>query len=158
MRTPIEKQVAEALLKKGLMLGTAESCTGGNIASLITAQPGSSAYFSGAVVSYNNEVKQYVLGVSAEDISMHGVVSRSVVEQMAVGAIRILGCDCAVATSGIAGPTGGSPENPVGTAWIAAAVEKTVVSSVYHFAGGRKEIIRQASEKALKMLLELLEQ
>ena len=102
----IEKEIGELLRSRHLTLGTAESCTGGYIAHLITRVAGSSDYFCGGVVSYSNEVKHHVLGVSEDSLAQYGAVSRPVVEQMALGAIRVLGCDCAVATSGIAGPGG----------------------------------------------------
>lgn len=107
----ISEQLGELLRSKKLSMGTAESCTGGRIANMTTLVAGSSDYFVGGVVSYSNEVKQHVLGVSEESLRQYGAVSREVVEQMAQGAVRTLGCDCAVATSGIAGPGGGTPEN-----------------------------------------------
>lgn len=137
-------------------MGTAESCTGGRIANMITLIPGSSDYFAGGVVSYSNEVKRNVLGVSEDSLSLHGAVSREVVEQMALGAIHVLGCDCAVATSGVAGPGGGTPQKPVGTVWIAAALKDRVVSECYHFGTIREQNIQQAADMALLMLLRLL--
>lgn len=146
-----------AILKdRRLTLGTAESCTGGRIASIITATPGCSAYFSGSIVSYSNTVKENVLGVNPEDIEKHGAVSREVVEQMALGAIRQLGCDCSVATSGIAGPDGGTPDKPVGTVWIAAAIGTEVISECYQFSSIREQNILRSSNMALLMLLNLL--
>lgn len=138
-------------------MGTAESCTGGRIANMVTLVAGSSDYFVGGVVSYSNEVKHNVLGVSEDSLRLHGAVSREVVEQMAQGAIRTLGCDCSVATSGVAGPGGGSPEKPVGTVWIAAALKEQVVSHCYHFGTVRAENIQSAADTALTMLLELLQ-
>lgn len=137
-------------------MGTAESCTGGRIANMITLIPGSSDYFAGGVVSYSNEVKRNVLGVSEDSLNLHGAVSREVVEQMALGAIHVLGCDCAVATSGVAGPGGGTPQKPVGTVWIAAALKDRVVSECYHFGTIREQNIQQAADMALLMLLRLL--
>lgn len=137
-------------------MGTAESCTGGRIANMITLIPGSSDYFAGGVVSYSNEVKRNVLGVSEDSLNLHGAVSREVVEQMALGAIHALGCDCAVATSGVAGPGGGTPQKPVGTVWIAAALKDRVVSECYHFGTIREQNIQQAADMALLMLLRLL--
>ena len=93
----LEVRLGQLLLRKGLTMGTAESCTGGKIASLMTSVAGSSAYFVGGVVSYTNEVKHQVLGVSSEALDRYGAVSQAVVEQMAQGATRVLGCDCAVA-------------------------------------------------------------
>lgn len=108
---PIELEVADALKSGHLMMGTAESCTGGKIASMITSMAGSSEYFTGGVVAYCNEVKHHVLGVSEADLNTFGAVSQPVVEQMARGTMRVLECDCAVATSGIAGPGGRTPRN-----------------------------------------------
>ena len=153
----LSKQLGELLRSKGLVMGTAESCTGGRIANMVTLVAGSSDYFVGGVVSYTNEVKHNVLGVSEDSLRLHGAVSREVVEQMAQGAIRTLGCDCSVATSGVAGPGGGSPEKPVGTVWIAAALKEQVVSHCYHFGTVRAENIQSAADTALTMLLELLQ-
>lgn len=150
-------QLGELLRSKGLFMGTAESCTGGHIAHMITLMAGSSDYFVGSVVSYSNEVKQHVLGVSEESLRLHGAVSRQVVEQMAGGAIRVLGCDCSVATSGIAGPGGGTTEKPVGTVWIAAAFGGEIVSHCFRFGTERAENIQSAADAALALLLELLQ-
>jgi competence/damage-inducible protein CinA C-terminal domain len=151
-----DELIGAILKEKQLTLGTAESCTGGKIASIITSTPGCSAYFSGSIVSYSNKVKEKVLGVNPEDIEKHGAVSREVVEQMALGAIRQLGCDCSVATSGIAGPDGGTPDKPVGTVWIAAAIGSEVVSECYQFSSIREQNILRSSNMALLMLLNLL--
>lgn len=153
----LSEQLGGLLRSKGLLMGTAESCTGGRIANMVTLVAGSSDYFLGGVVSYSNEVKHNVLGVSEDSLRLHGAVSREVVEQMAQGAIRTLGCDCSVATSGVAGPDGGSPEKPVGTVWIAAALKEQVVSHCYHFGTVRAENIQSAADTALTMLLELLQ-
>jgi nicotinamide-nucleotide amidase len=152
----IEEQTGETLLAKNLTMGTAESCTGGRIAGMLTSVPGSSRYFVGSIVSYSNEVKRHVLGVSHEDLSRYGAVSQPVVEQMASGAIRVLGCDCAVSTSGIAGPDGGTPGKPVGTVWIAAAYKGEVASECHHFTGIREMNIVRASNMALLLLLKLI--
>ena len=153
----LSEQLGGLLRSKGLLMGTAESCTGGRIANMVTLVAGSSDYFVGGVVSYSNEVEHNVLGVSEDSLRVHGAVSREVVEQMAQGAIRTLGCDCSVATSGVAGPGGGSPEKPVGTVWIAAALKEQVVSHCYHFGTVRAENIQSAADTALTMLLELLQ-
>ena len=143
---PIELEVADALKSGHLMMGTAESCTGGKIASMITSMAGSSEYFTGGVVAYCNEVKHHVLGVSEADLNTFGAVSQPVV-----------GCDCAVATSGIAGPGGGTPSKPVGTVWIAAAYKERILSECYHFGENpRMENIRLSAEAALRMLLGLI--
>lgn len=155
-KNSLGEQTGELLRAKGLVMGTAESCTGGRIANMITLVAGSSEYFTGGVISYSNDVKHNVLGVSEESLSQHGAVSREVVEQMALGAIRVLGCDCSVATSGIAGPGGGTPEKPVGTVWIAAALKDRIVSRCWHFGTERQQNIQSAADAALTMLSELL--
>ncbi len=154
---PVEIEIANALKSRRLVMGTAESCTGGKIASMITSMAGSSEYFAGGVVSYCNEVKHDVLGVSEDNLRTYGAVSQPVVEQMVRGAMRVLGCDCAVATSGIAGPGGGTPTKPVGTVWVAAAYKERILSGCYHFGENpRTENIRLSAEAALRMLLGLL--
>lgn len=153
----VEVVIGERLRRLGWRMGTAESCTGGRIASMVTSVAGSSDYFSGAVVSYSNEVKREVLGVSAADLEQYGAVSGPVVEQMARGAVRLLGVDCAVATSGIAGPGGGTPEKPVGTVWMAAVVKDRVVSKCFHFGTVREQNIQRAANMALLLLLGELE-
>lgn len=150
---PLEEQIGQLLQKHKLTMGTAESCTGGRIAHLITSVPGSSAYFLGGVVSYSNQVKHEVLKVSEESLEKYGAVSRPVVVQMVRGIQYLLHCDCAVATSGIAGPGGGTPDKPVGTVWIAAIYKDRLKASLFHFNGDRREIISQSSEAALAMLL-----
>jgi nicotinamide-nucleotide amidase len=153
----IEALAGERLRAGRLTVGTAESCTGGAVAALLTSVPGSSAYYLGSIVSYANEVKRNLLGVSEDDLNRHGAVSRPVVEQMAKGALMALGCDYAVATSGIAGPDGGTAEKPVGTIWIAVACRAAeVVSREYRFTARREENIQRAVNMSLLMLLEAL--
>ena len=154
----LEVLVGEYLRSKNLTIGTAESCTGGAIASKLTSVPGSSDYFLGSIVSYANEVKQNLLGVSNNDLEKYGAVSQQVVERMAKGALKTLGCDYAVATSGIAGPGGGTPEKPVGTIWIALANKEKVISKKYHFAtiSTRDNNIQRTVNFSLLMLLEEL--
>lgn len=155
---PLEVLVGDYLRSKQLTVGTAESCTGGSIASKLTSVPGSSDYFLGSVVSYANKVKRHILGVDKDDLEKYGAVSRPVVEQMARGALRVLGCDYALATSGIAGPGGGTPDKPVGTIWIALANQEKVVSKEYRFAtiSSRDINIQRTVNFALLMLLEVL--
>ncbi len=153
---PLAAIVGDALRKRGLTLGTAESCTGGNIAHEITAIAGSSEYFTGAVVSYDSKVKVSQLKVPQEDIDRYNVVSQPVVEQMARGVCELLGCDCSVATSGVAGPGGGSDEIPVGTVWMAAKCRDKVVSQVRRFPGDRSRVINRATTEALLLLLRML--
>ena len=152
---PVE--LLNELRTRGLTLGTAESCTGGNIAHRITEVAGCSDVFMGGVVSYDNSVKHNVLGVKNETLERFGAVSRETVCEMLSGTIRVVGTDCAVATSGIAGPGGGSEEKPVGTVWIGAQISGAEPDvRLFHFNGTRKEIIEQATEQALIMMLELL--
>lgn len=151
-----EELIGETLLAKGLTMGTAESCTGGRIASMITSIPGSSRYFNGSIVSYSNEVKSKALGVPESDLREYGAVSREVVGQMATGALRALNCDCVVATSGIAGPGGGTPGKPAGTVWITVATPERTVSECYRFGTIREMNISRAANTALLMLLGVL--
>lgn len=153
----VEVVIGERLRQLGWRMGTAESCTGGRIASMLTSVAGSSDYFSGAVVSYSNEVKRDVLGVSAADLEQYGAVSAPVVEQMARGAVQVLGVDCAVATSGIAGPGGGTADKPVGTVWMAAAIKDRVVSKCFRFGAIREQNIQRSANMALLLLLGELE-
>lgn len=154
--TPAEI-VLNRLNAEKLTFATAESCTGGNIAHLITSIAGSSAVMKGGVVAYCNEVKATLLGVSTEDLASYGAVSIPVVEQMAAGACRALGADVAVATSGIAGPGGATPTKPVGTVCIAAATASgKVISDTFHFPGNRERVIDRASTTALLLALKLL--
>ena len=153
---PLADIVGRKLRENSLTLSTAESCTGGNIAHVITEIAGSSDYFKGAVVSYANEVKTGVLGVSQEALDSEGAVSQPVVEQMVYGACRVLGTDCAVATSGVAGPSGGSPEKPVGTVWMAAKCGDRIVTQVKQLPGDRNRVINRASTEGLLLLLSLL--
>ena len=148
------EELIQLLLQKHLTMGTAESCTGGRIANIITSHAGSSAYFKGGIVSYCNKVKHQVLGVSEADLKQFGAVSQTVVEQMAKGAIRVLGCDCAVATSGIAGSGGATPGKPVGTVWIAAAFQDNILSKCYHFSDNRIGNIEKAAHQALALLVD----
>ena len=152
----LEIIVGEKLRSLGQTIGTAESCTGGSIAALLTSVAGSSDYFAGSIVAYANSVKQNILGVSASDLSQYGAVSQQVVEQMATGALRVLGCDWAIATSGIAGPGGGTPEKPVGTIWIAVANKNKVVSKNYHFNTIREQNIQRTVNMALTLLVSLI--
>lgn len=146
--TPAEILLRECIAR-GLTVATAESCTGGNIAHELTMIPGSSAAVRGGVVAYANEVKTGVLGVDPAVIERVGVVSREVVEQMALGARRVLGADVAMATSGIAGPGGATPGKPVGTVCIAVATPAGVTSARYHFPGARDRVIDRSTMTAL---------
>lgn len=153
--TPAEILIAK-VRARGYTVATAESCTGGNIAHLITAVAGCSDVMRGGVVSYANEVKEGVLGVAADAIATYGAVSEQVVEQMVQGVRSACMADCAVATSGIAGPGGGTHDKPVGTVWIAAATPEQAAARCYHFDGDRQAVIDRASAAALMLLAGLL--
>ncbi|MBN2617477.1 MAG: nicotinamide-nucleotide amidohydrolase family protein [Spirochaetales bacterium] len=145
----LNQLIGDLLIDKSMTIATAESCTGGNIAKVFTAVPGASAYFKGSVVAYDNSVKENVLGVSKLDLERYGAVSKPVVEQMALGVKNLLKTDWAIATSGIAGPTGGTEEKPVGTVWIAWAGPNGVESSKYQFGIDRKCNIKASTELGL---------
>ncbi len=144
--------VGKLLLGKQATLSLAESCTGGNIAHMITGVPGSSAYFKGSVTAYSNEIKTNVLGVQEHDLRTNGAVSREVVEQMAKGIQAKFETDYAISTSGIAGPEGGTKEKPVGTTWIAIATPWQVISKKFLLGDHRGRNITKASLYALNML------
>jgi nicotinamide-nucleotide amidase len=152
----LEKVVGNLLLIKHLTLATAESCTGGAIAKLITSIPGSSGYFKGSIVAYDNTVKEELLNVSADSIKMYGAVSQQVVEEMANGIRNRIGVDFAIATSGIAGPDGGSDEKPVGTTWIAISSAEKTISKRYLFGEHRGRNVEKASLSALNMLRKMI--
>lgn len=155
---PLADILGRKLRESKLTLSTAESCTGGNIAHVITEIAGSSDYFKGAVVSYANEVKTCVLGVSPGVLETEGAVSQPVVEQMVRGVSELLHTDCAVATSGVAGPGGGTPDKPVGMVWMAAKCGDRVVSQVKRLPGDRHRVIDRATTEALLLLLRLIQQ
>ncbi|HPX33477.1 MAG TPA: competence/damage-inducible protein A [Bacteroidales bacterium] len=148
----MEGVVGQLLRMSGKTLSTAESCTGGYIAHLITSIPGSSFYFKGSVVAYSNEVKVSQLNVARQAIIDNGAVSEVVVRQMAEGVRKNLQTDYSIAVTGVAGPDGGSEEKPVGTTWIAVATSEKVVSHRFHFGEHRDRNIRRAALAALNML------
>jgi nicotinamide-nucleotide amidase len=149
----LEKVIGQMMIEKGFTLATAESCTGGYIAHLITSISGSSAYFKGSIVAYDNEVKKELLEVLESDLKIYGAVSKNVVEAMALGAKKHLKTDFAVATSGIAGPDGGTKDKPVGTVWIAiVSKDNSIQSACYSFGDSRERTIRKAALSALESL------
>lgn len=150
--TELSLQLGKLLQQKGWSVGTAESCTGGLLAAAITDIAGSSAWFGEGLVTYANESKQRLLGVTETQLSEHGAVSQSVVESMAAGVIA-RGADLALATSGIAGPDGGTPDKPVGTVWMAWATQAGVQSALQCFEGNRAQIRYQACEWLFKAVL-----
>lgn len=155
-----DRTVAEILLHhlnaRGLTVATAESCTGGNIAHEITSVAGSSSAMLGGVVAYSNDVKMRLLGVPADMLAAHGAVSLPVAEAMAKGARRATGADIAIATSGIAGPGGGTPDKPVGTVCIAVSTPTETVSQIFHFPGNRQRVIDRATTVGMIMAIKRL--
>lgn len=153
----LAESVGNALKQHAMMLATAESCTGGWVGEAVTAVPGSSLWFDRGFITYTNEAKQEMLGVSAATLEQHGAVSEETVREMASGALKISRAQTALAISGIAGPGGGSPEKPVGTVWFAWAFENgTVTSERRQFSGDRQDVRQQAVGTALRGLLERL--
>jgi nicotinamide-nucleotide amidase len=150
--TSLDVLLSEKLRQSGKTVAFAESCTGGNLAHRLTAIAGSSDIFKGAIVAYSNEVKISALKVNRTDLETHGAVSETVVRQMAENARLLLKTDFAVATSGIAGPSGGTDEKPVGTCWIAVASETETISRKYQFSPVREQNIERATQSALLML------
>ena len=149
---PIERTVFDLLINKGMTFASAESCTGGNIAHVITLIPGSSEVFKGTAVTYATAMKTKVLGVPAAVIEKCGVVSQEVVEHMATGVRDLMEADFGVATTGIAGPSGGTEETPVGTVWIGVASSSGVVSKCFNFGKDRENVINRATIAAYEML------
>lgn len=149
----IAPDLIDMLRDKGLTLSTAESCTGGNIAHHLTLVAGCSDIYNGGAVTYSNSAKTGILGVPAPLIEAHGAVSEEVVREMAQGACRQFHTDCAVATSGIAGPGGGTDDKPVGTVWTAVVTPRGTFTELYHLAGPRSEIIDKATLLVLRLLL-----
>jgi nicotinamide-nucleotide amidase len=148
----LEMVIGKLLINKGQSVCFAESCTGGEISHLITSVPGSSKYFKGSVIAYDNTVKTQLLGVSEEILTKYGAVSRETVEMMAVGARKQFNTDYALATSGIAGPEGGSPEKPVGTIWVGISTGDKTIADKYTFGNDRVINIRRFSLAALNQL------
>ena len=152
----VSSVIQEILIAQGKTLSTAESCTGGGIAAEITAISGSSAYFQGGLVAYQNRVKIEMLGVHPETIDTYDVVSEEVVKEMVQGACKLFGTDYAIASSGCAGPTGGTEHIPVGTIWIACGSRDSILTK--HLSGdlGRIPNVERATQEALKLMLQFL--
>ena len=153
---PLCERLAQALLARGWMLASAESCTGGMIAAACTDLSGSSQWFERGFVTYSNEAKQELLGVDPGQIARHGAVSEVVARAMAFGAVRHSRAQVGVAVTGIAGPTGGNPQKPVGTVWFGFQVDGRLSSETRRFDGDRAAIRAAAVQHALQRLLELL--
>ncbi len=152
----LEAAVGKMLKARNLWFCTAESCTGGYVAHLITRIPGSSAYFKGGVVAYSNALKREQLGVRASTLEQHGAVSEATVREMASGAVQQLGADIAVAISGVAGPGGGTPEKPVGTIWMAVANRETVETQLLRAGKDREKNIEYTGAHALNLVRRFL--
>ena len=152
----LEKVIGRLLLQQGKNFGTAESCTGGYIAHLITGVSGASNYFPGTVVTYSNEMKTKLLGVRADTLAQHGAVSEQTVREMAQGALDTLGVDVALAVSGIAGPDGGTPDKPVGTVWMAVADRNRTLSQKHIFGRDRIKNIQMSGTYALNFVRKFL--
>lgn len=155
-----EEEVAsvihDILIAQGKTLSTAESCTGGGIAAGITAISGSSAYFQGGLVAYQNKVKIEMLGVHPETIDTYDVVSEEVVKEMVHGACKLFGTDYAISSSGCAGPTGGTEHIPVGTIWIACGSKDSIFTKCLSGDLGRIPNVKKATQEALKLMLDFL--
>jgi len=152
----LEEVVGQLLKDRKLRLATAESCTGGYLAHQLTTIPGSSAYFKGSIVAYSNEIKEKCLEVKPETLKLHGAVSEETVIEMVKGALKLLEVDIAVATSGIAGPGGGTPDKPVGTIWMAVGNKKNVKTRKLQLGKERLRNIQYTSTQALNMIRKFL--
>ncbi len=152
----LDELVHKTLIERCKTLATAESCTGGNIARLLTAQAGASAYFKGGIIAYSNEVKESALGVKHSTLQAHGAVSEETVREMVEGVRERLCADYAIATTGIAGPTGGTPEKPVGTVWVAVCSKDETVSQLMHYGDRRQQTIDRTTNQAYSMLMKLI--
>lgn len=153
---PLEAVVGKLLKEKGKTVSTAESCTGGYIAHLLTSIPGSSAYFTGSVVSYNNSVKENMLNVKESTLQSAGAVSEETVQQMVAGILKVMHTDYAIAVSGIMGPDGGTQDKPVGTVWIAVAHRSRTITKKFNFRFDRNRNILSTATNALNLLRQLI--
>ena len=154
----LSKEVQQYLYDNRLTVGTAESCTGGRIAEAIIAVPGASEYFKGGIVSYTNEVKENLLHVSHQTIEVQTAVSEDVAKQMVKGACEALNVDYAIAATGVAGPTGGTPDIPVGTIWLACGSKDDVRTIKLEEDFGRDINLAIATNQALRMFLDYLKE
>ncbi|OEU69244.1 MAG: damage-inducible protein CinA [Desulfovibrio sp. S3730MH75] len=153
----IVPQIGTLLVAKNWTMATAESCTGGLVSATLTDFSGSSAWFSGAVVAYSNDVKISLLHVPTPIIIKHGAVSEPTVRAMAEGVCKTVGVDVGISLSGIAGPTGGTPEKPVGTVWMGWHVGGTTYSEKFLFSGDRMSVKQQSLQTILERLLNILQ-
>lgn len=144
--------IGELINEEGLTIGTAESCTGGRIAQMISVVPGASAYYHGSVIAYDNRIKREVLRVSKKALKKHGAVSEEVVKEMVEGGLKVLGTDLVVATTGIAGPGGGTEEKPVGTIWIAVGNKERTMTKLLSAGKDRERNITYTAFQALNLV------
>ena len=156
-KSAIEKKIGGILVARGWKLGLAESCTGGLIGFRVTAVSGSSDWFRGGVVAYENRVKERLLGVRADTLREHGAVSAETAVEMARGARRTLGAKVALSVTGVAGPDGGTRSKPVGLVYAAVSAGRKKACAQGRFKGGRERVRQQAADMALKLLLSFLE-
>ena len=145
------------MTSKGLKLSLAESCTGGMISSEITDLSGSSEFFLGSAVTYSNESKESILGVSRSSLIEFGAVSEAVAKEMALGSLKVYGSDIAGSVTGIAGPNGGTPQKPVGTVWMAVTDGKRTAAYENHFEGSRKDVREQTVRVLIEHLIEFVQ-
>jgi PncC family amidohydrolase len=153
---PQLERLSELLKNQHLTLAVAESCTGGLLGGSVTSVAGSSSYFRGGVIAYDNGVKRDILGVPAEALERCGAVSAPVAEAMAAGAAKLFGCDCAMSVSGIAGPGGGTAEKPVGLVFVGAFCRGEALSRRFVFGGDREAVRGQSVKAAIECLIEVL--
>ncbi len=152
----LQQAVGKLLLNKNATVATAESCTGGYLAHLITSVAGSSAYYIGSIISYANEVKMRELGVREETLKQFGAVSEACVKEMAEGVRKKMNTTYSIATSGIAGPSGGTAEKPVGTVWIAISSEHKTTAQLFNMGDSREQVILRTAMQGLEMLRKMI--
>jgi nicotinamide-nucleotide amidase len=153
----LEEVLGKMIKDRNLHLATAESCTGGMIAHKITSVPGSSDYYKGSVVAYSNEIKEKILSVKHETLEKYGAVSEQTVLEMVSGVLKTMNCDVAIATSGIAGPTGGTPDKPVGTIWLAAGSKEKIITKKLQLGDNRTKNIETSTFFALDLMRRFLQ-
>lgn len=148
----IEREIHKLCIERHWTLSLAESCTGGAIASRLVKIPDASLYFQGCIVAYSNASKKNLLEVSPQTISKYGAVSEKVAREMGLGALKKFNSDFALATTGVAGPSGGTPQKPLGTVCIALVGREREETQILHFTGNRQEVIEKTVQEALKAL------
>lgn len=157
MKPSVEYRIAALLEEKNIKVSTAESCTGGLVAAALVNVAGISNWFEEGYVTYSNTAKQKLLGVDKDTLEQFGAVSEQTARQMAIGAAKAAGCQAAVATTGIAGPDGGTDEKPVGLVYIGAVVRDDIVIEKHIFKGDRADVRKQSTQAALELLEQMLE-